>query len=94
MECPGQGSQVTDVWAPWPQCQRFKPIHRGSTVSNDFKSIQNYLNLIQPKTDLPKLQKFEIKYGFDGFDERKNFLHRDFSRFKMNFKLKFRESKV
>jgi hypothetical protein len=21
MECPGQGSQGADVWAPWPQCQ-------------------------------------------------------------------------
>jgi hypothetical protein len=51
-------------------------------------------NLIQPKINLPKFQKFEIKYGFEGFDERNNFLHRNVSRVEMDCKLKFRESKV
>jgi hypothetical protein len=40
------------------------------------------------------LEKFEIKYGFEGFDERNNFLHMNFSRFELDFKLKFRESNV
>jgi hypothetical protein len=44
--------------------------------------------------DLHKLKKFKIKYVFEGFDEGNNFLHRNFSKFEMNFKLKFRESTV
>jgi hypothetical protein len=61
---------------------------------NVFKLVQKCSNLIRPKTDLLKLQKFELKYGFEGFDERNNFLHRNFSRLEMYFVLKFRESKV
>jgi hypothetical protein len=29
--------------------------------------------LIQTKTNLSRLKKFGIKYGFEGFDERNNF---------------------
>jgi hypothetical protein len=50
--------------------------------------------LVQSKKDLHELKKFEMKYGFEEFDERNNFLHRNFSRFEMYFKLKFRESRV
>jgi hypothetical protein len=58
---------------------------------NVFKLVQKCLNLIRPKTNLLKLQKIELKYGFD---EWNNFLHRNFSRFEMNFKLNIREYKV
>jgi hypothetical protein len=61
---------------------------------NVFKLVQKCSNLIRPKTDLLKLQKFELKYSFEGFDERNNFIHRNFSRLEMYFILKFRESKV
>jgi hypothetical protein len=54
---------------------------RGSTVSNDFKSIQNRSNLIQSKTDLPKLQKFQIKYGSNELEMRNNSSYRNLSRF-------------
>jgi hypothetical protein len=40
------------------------------------------------------LKNFEIKYVFELFDDMNNFPHRNFSRFEMDFKLKFRESKV
>jgi hypothetical protein len=52
--------------------------------SNSFK-----LDLIQtgPSCAPKKLKK----YVFGGCDERNNFLHMDFSRFEMDFKLKFRE---
>jgi hypothetical protein len=40
------------------------------------------------------LQKIEIKYGFEGFDERNNFPYRNFSRFEMEFELKFREASM
>jgi hypothetical protein len=36
--------------------------------------------------------KFEIKYGFEGIDERNNFPYRNFSRFETEFELKFRET--
>jgi hypothetical protein len=38
--------------------------------------------------DLLKLEKFEIKYFFEGFDERNNFLNMNLSRFEMDLKLK------
>jgi hypothetical protein len=44
--------------------------------------------------DLLKLEKIEIKYFFEGFDERNNFLHRNLSKFEMDFKIKNRESNV
>jgi hypothetical protein len=44
-------------------------------------SNQTRSNFILSKYDPPKLEKFEIKYGFEEFDERDNFLHRNFSRF-------------
>jgi hypothetical protein len=34
------------------------------------------------------------KYGFEGFEERNNFLHRNFFIFEMDIELKFREVKV
>jgi hypothetical protein len=39
--------------------------------------------LIRFKKDLPELKKFEIKFSFEGFDERNNFLHRNFFIFKV-----------
>jgi hypothetical protein len=57
-------------------------------------SYQAHSNFILSKHDLPKLKNFEIKYGFEGFDERNNFLRMNFSRFELDFKLKFRESNV
>jgi hypothetical protein len=31
------------------------------------------------------LKKFKIKHGMEGFEERNNFLHRTFFRFKFDF---------
>jgi hypothetical protein len=39
---------------------------------------------IRSKKDLPELGKFEIKYGFEGFDERNNVLHRDIFNFDLD----------
>jgi hypothetical protein len=52
----------------------FKPIQ---VILNDFKSLK--INRL--KKDFPKLEKFEIKYGFEGFEEGNNFLHRNVLRF-------------
>jgi hypothetical protein len=43
---------------------------------------------------LPKLEKFVVKYGDEWFKERNNFIHRNFFRFEMYFKLKIWEIKV
>jgi hypothetical protein len=34
---------------------------------------------------LPVLRKIEIKFGLEGFEERNNFLHRNFFRFRVDF---------
>jgi hypothetical protein len=40
------------------------------------------------------MKKFQIKYIFVENQAKNSFIHRNFSRFEMDFKLKFRESKV
>jgi hypothetical protein len=49
------------------------------------------LNFDQSKNNLPGLNFFEIKYGCEGFEERRNYPHRNFLIFEMDFELKFRE---
>jgi hypothetical protein len=55
-----------------------------------FEIIQIRQNLIQTKTDTPVLQKFGIKYVWKLFEIRNNFPYSNFSRFEMEFELKFR----
>jgi hypothetical protein len=43
------------------------------------------------KKDLPELENFEIKYGFEDLEEMNNVLHRNFLRIVMDLELKFRE---
>jgi hypothetical protein len=70
---------------------QIKPIQNNS---NEFEFKSNPFKLFLSKLHLHKLEKFKIKYCFEGFDERNNFLHRNVSRFEMDFKIKFRESNV
>jgi hypothetical protein len=59
-----------------------------------FLFIQNYSNgfeLIRSKGRLPLLENFKKKFGIEGFEERNNFSYRNFSQFRINFELKFRE---
>jgi uncharacterized protein YdhG (YjbR/CyaY superfamily) len=65
-----------------------------AAIQIKFEIIQIHSNLAQIKTSLPELENFKIKYGFEGFDEINNLIHRNFSRFKMNVKIKSQESKV
>jgi hypothetical protein len=53
--------------------------------------IQTRSNLIWSKQDICKLDKFKVKYGFDGFDERNNFPYRNFLRFEMDCELKIKK---
>jgi hypothetical protein len=48
--------------------------------------IQILSNFNRSKKELPWLKKIEVKYGCEGFEERNNFLHRNFSRLEMDFK--------
>jgi hypothetical protein len=45
---------------------------------NEFTLFQINSNLFWSKHDLPKLEKIEIKYGFEGFEERNDFPYRNF----------------
>jgi hypothetical protein len=45
------------------------------------------LNLKRSKAYLPELTKFQLKYCGEVFDVGNNFLHRNFSRFEMDFEL-------
>jgi hypothetical protein len=38
------------------------------------------------------LEKFKIKYGIEGFEERNNFLQRNFFIFEFDFELKIRDA--
>jgi hypothetical protein len=82
----------SDWWAPatFPGgvgSKRFKPFQNFKR----FKNVQNFPNFDRSKFDLPELQKFEIKYGFEDLEKMNNLLHRNFFRFRRNLELKFRE---
>jgi hypothetical protein len=59
--------------------------------SNKFKSLSIF---DRSRNDLSELEKIEMIYGFEDFEESKNFLHRNFFRPEMGFELKFGEVKV
>jgi uncharacterized membrane protein len=40
------------------------------------------------------LEKFQIKYVFEGFEERSNLLHINFFRFELDFELIFKEASM
>jgi hypothetical protein len=69
----------------------FKPIQKYSNGSNEIRIPPNFGWF---KRYLLALKKFEIKYGWKAFKIRINFSYRNFSRFKIEFKLKFREFSV
>jgi hypothetical protein len=57
-------------------------------IQTEFKSFSNF---DWSKNNLSELKKIEMKYGCEGFEERNNILLRNFSRFKTDFKWKFKE---
>jgi hypothetical protein len=44
--------------------------------------------LIQSKDELAQFKKFQIKYGFEGFELRNNFPYWNFSKFGLKFEFK------
>jgi hypothetical protein len=57
-----------------------------------FFQIWSKLDSIQNRPSIPKLKNFEIKYGAEGFELRKNCLYWNFSRFETEVELKFGEA--
>jgi hypothetical protein len=60
----------------------------GPKAQGHFLILQNNSNefkLIQLKDELPLLENFQIKYEFEGLEKRNNFLHKNFSRFELDF---------
>jgi hypothetical protein len=53
--------------------------------SNRFEYFQIHSKFHLSKLGLPKLKIFEIKYAFEGFEERNNFLYRNFFKFEVDF---------
>jgi hypothetical protein len=77
--CRNMGGGIADEWSQG---------HYDEVAAVDFDSNSNSIQIIpnfdRSKKDLPELEKFEIKYGCEGFEEGNNFLHRNFFRFDMN----------
>jgi hypothetical protein len=86
-----RGDGDTDRWARGHSNGR-----RGQNGLNRFKiqtvwKCSKFSKFDRSKFDLPELQKFEVKYGFEDLKKVNNFLHRNFFRFGMEFKLRIRE---
>jgi hypothetical protein len=54
-------------------------------IQTDLNSTQTLPNLVSSKQDVPELENFEIKYCFEGFNERNKFPCRNFYRFEVDF---------
>jgi hypothetical protein len=61
------------------------PGQSNSSVFYLLKIFQTDFNLIQSKDGVLLLGKFQIKYGFEAFEIRNNFLHRNFFRFELYY---------
>jgi hypothetical protein len=81
-----RGSCLEDVgrwlWAGREHC----------VVSDLIQYFQTELNLIKLKDGPPKLKKNQIKYIFEGNRVRNKFSYRNFSKFDLEFELKFKEA--
>jgi hypothetical protein len=89
-----KGRETADRWVLVTVLAIKIKLNQFKTIQTNLNSNQTRLNFILSKLDLQKVENFELKYCFEGFDGRNNFLHRNLSRFEMDFKLKFRESNV
>jgi hypothetical protein len=63
----------------------FKPVQIESFNSNTLTFNSNNFKLDSIQKGLSKLKKIEIKYDFEGFEDRNNFLHRNFFRLERDF---------
>jgi hypothetical protein len=75
--------------------------YRGGEVKPGFKPVWKFdwtqlVSILSKLWSIKKSLSFPWKnwnkYGFEGFEESNNFLHRNFFRFEMEFKWKIREA--
>jgi hypothetical protein len=78
-------ARVASRWGPDNSAGRRRLNLFRIQIQTNCKSNSNRFKLGWPKKDLPELKNFEIKYACEGLEEVNNFLHRNFSRFKMDF---------
>jgi hypothetical protein len=55
------------------------------TLSKYSKINSNEIEMIRLKDDIPVLENFQIKFEFEGFEERNNFIHINFFKFEVIF---------
>jgi hypothetical protein len=71
--------------------KRAGPDSRESGIFYLVKRISKGSDLIRLKDGLSELKNFKIKYGCEGIKIRNNFPYWNFSKFGIEFELKFRE---
>jgi hypothetical protein len=84
-------ARASDAWAP---ASAGFEIHqtRSEIVQTLWIQIKTLSNFDRSKNDLPGLRQIEISYGFEDFEERNNFLHRNVLGYELDFEWKFRET--
>jgi hypothetical protein len=100
----GAGQTVSDAmreqgsgWRAWatrehmgrPGKKRARPGPREQRRLGFKTNFQTEHDLISSKTIFILIKKFQVKHGVVENQTRNNFIHRKFSRFKMDFKVKF-----
>jgi hypothetical protein len=85
-----------EVGGAWASVEGRGPIVLGwpKINSNNFELIQIFSKetwIDSLKNALPVLEKFQIKYIFEGNQIRNNFTYCNFSKFRIEFQLKIRE---
>jgi hypothetical protein len=81
-----QGRRVADPWAQGHNIGRRSLNHL--KIFKRFENVQISPNFDRSNFDIPEVNKFVIKYEFEYLKKMNNFVHRNFFRFRMDFKLK------
>jgi hypothetical protein len=85
-----RGRRLTSGTQAWVAVGRRGPLVWAQPEMNNTNFLYSTqfsidLNLNRPIGSLPKLEKFQIKYCFEGFEIRNNFPYRNFLIFKTEF---------
>jgi hypothetical protein len=75
-----------------PGERKIDQAQRNSKIFNLFKKISNEYELFWSKSEPTRLQKFQINYVFEENQIRNKFPYRYFSKFRVEFELKFEEA--
>jgi hypothetical protein len=81
----GTGEVAPLMCGPGHNAGHLNPFKSVNSIQMNLILNQTRLNFIWSKKGLPKLEKFEIKYGWKVVEIRNNFPYRNFSRIEMDF---------